>query len=431
VPPAIFRPESKIKSCGELKIEYGQLILDNGTQKIKMSVKTVVSSDFMANAVGKPSERFALAESAEYNRQRSAEEKGEDPTQTLQAQIVDNHMRLNNILRDQQEALINSGRSDTQHVKNIVEGHSLNILANAVKDTDEKAALAQAAEYNRKRAAEEYADSSKRIRSSPDARSAQEMIAEHMRLSIKLKEQQEALINSRRGSAIDTPYHGQASGQLYTPGGQFRGRSGSMQRLNMGNATPLPPMARTPMAGQGLKIWTESPFNKSPPMQWPSTSQPGNTPQPNISPPSAHLRRPAFSLTKDHFLKWCEGLFDAHEKSEILVAALTKQSETARGLINGLRSAVTSIETRVSKSFKEQNQKLSEKYVMALTDLHRRTAAIEEKLGSSSTTQPMSSEVFNSRTPSPRLTTTLSSSSTPSPKLPSIKPASPPPMLPE
>jgi hypothetical protein len=383
-------------------------------EKIKMSVKTVVSSDLMANAVGNPSEGSVLAESAEYNRQRSAEEKGEDPTQTLHAQIVDNHMRLNNILRDQQEALINARRSATQYVKNIAEQHPLNVLAKAVNLTDEKAALAQAAEYNRKRTAEEYAELNKRIRTSPDARSAQEMIAEHMRLSIKLKEQQEALINSRRGSRIDTPYHGQASGQLYTPGGQIRGQNGSMQRPNMGNSTPLPPMVRTPMAGQGLKIWTESPFNKSPPMrmvspkQWPSNSQPGNVPQLNITPPSAHFSHPAFALTKDYFLKWCEGLFDAHEKSETLFAALAKQSETAQSLINGLRSG-HSIESKVTKKFKEQNQKLGEKYVMALNDLHRRTAAMEEKLGISATaparlpTVPTQVYSLKSTTPPPRI----------------------------
>jgi hypothetical protein len=76
--------------------------------------------------------------------------------------------------------------------------------------------------------------------------------------------------------------------------------------------------------------------------------------------------------------------------------------------MNGLRSAGNAIEARVSKSFEEQNQKLSERYVMALTDLHRRTSAIEEKLGISSSTpsknQSMSSEVYSlkSSTPSPR-----------------------------
>jgi hypothetical protein len=395
-----------------------------------MSVNAIASSsDYMSNVVGKPSEKSALAESAEYNRRKSAEAKGEDPAQTIQEQIIENHMRLNNILREQQEALINARRSDPQSVQG---GHPLNVLVNAAEKTQEKSAFAQAAEYNRKRAADDNGDASKRIRVSPDIRTGhEEMIAEHLRLSIKLKEQQEALINARRGSSVETPFPGKSPGQLYTsPSGQKIVRNGNMLRPSIG---VLPPMQRTPMMDGGLKIWTESPFNKSPPTKldsprhWPPHTPSGNMPQPNVSPPTAHVRRSSSSsMSKDNFLKWCENLFEQHEKSEIIVAALLKQTDQARMLINSLKSAGNSIESRVVKSFKEQNQKLTEKYVMALTDLHRRTAAIEERLGlsSASKNQAMSSEIYSlkSGTPSPRVSS--------SPNSHPMKSASPPPKLP-
>jgi hypothetical protein len=318
----------------------------------------------------------------------------------------------------------------------------------AAEQTSEQSELAAAAEYNRKRAAEENLDSQLGKRSriegevSPNASQIanDQSIVDQVRLSVKLKEQQEALINARRGSG---PHSAQPSlGQTLTcppsghklpsphrvntlpsPRAQQGFRNGNMHRAPNGNGNYL---TSPRLSNKSLSIWTEAPFASSPTAKsgiqsgfpkpfsangiFSSNGTPGQGQQPNISPPSASFfsrRRPSSMMNsssqKGQFMQFCEALFDSYEMSENLCMTLQEQSQKASTMINALRSSGNTIEALVSKHFNAHQQKTTERLAQALFDLNRRTKVLEEKLEVSARSNSPLSTTSSRKTPSPKL----------------------------
>lgn len=281
---------------------------------------------------------------------------------------------------------------------------SLDILASAVVDKPEQIEAVSSSEPSRKRESDEMHETQieKRVKTDEDKSdsyssagsngpTANANLADQLRLSIKLKEQQEALISARRLSMQNSPHPLQAPMQPASPPrAQEAVRNGHMQRQSMGMYPNMPRSPRIGGSTNGLKIWTESPFASSPStnFQKPYTSMNGrdahfgNMQQPNYSPPesSAHLRRSSSMLQKSQFMQFFGEFYDSFDKADLVCKALSEQLQKSNAMIGALRNSGSTIESLVAKHFREHQQKLGESYALALTDLNRRLKVIEERL---------------------------------------------------
>lgn len=178
---------------------------------------------------------------------------------------------------------------------------------------------------------------------------------------MKLREQQLALIQSRRGSVSNSspsPNSAQKSHQLSISTDPHAPRSALPREMlmsprhEMGHRELPPP---TPHHTNGGRI-------SLPPLS--ASTQPRS-------------RNP---LAKQEFLRVFEMLYDQTDHINHLSSILSEQIRQSTTLLQTLQASGSMIEGLVRGHFRDMQSQYSEKFGVALTDLNRRMRMIEEKL---------------------------------------------------
>lgn len=202
---------------------------------------------------------------------------------------------------------------------------------------------------------------------------------------MKLKEQQKALIEARRGSigmplSATTPNKNVAGLSIWTsgaPSDASNGRNGSGE-AHVHPATALPRMETmlSPRDGQARELPRPYPMSARPglpPMIPPPTSGPRSA----ISP--AAMPRP-MPMSRNDFMRFFDQMYDQSEHAYHLVSTLNDQVRHSTSLLQTLQSSGVMIEGLVRTHFRELQTQMGEKFAIALTDLNRRMRKVEEKL---------------------------------------------------
>ncbi|KAI9095272.1 hypothetical protein DFS34DRAFT_627293 [Phlyctochytrium arcticum] len=111
----------------------------------------------------------------------------------------------------------------------------------------------------------------------------------------------------------------------------------------------------------------------APPPQSPSTGY-------GTGPGGLHSNS-ALPFSRSNFLGLCESLFDQTDESFRLQSTLRDQIRRSTAMLQTLQSSGQMIEGLVRSHFREMQVQYGEKFGFALTDLNRRLASVEEKLG--------------------------------------------------
>ena len=206
-------------------------------------------------------------------------------------------------------------------------------------------------------------------------------IAEQIQMSLKLKEHQQALIDSRRLSQ-QSPLSGSQKNSV-SPN-QVQSNNSGIKLSSLITAQNNNSMDHS---GQ-LKILTEGPLSPKSmqymrPMMTPNFREPA-TPNrmrssSNSPPLTASQKHTRFLAARHQFTQFFETLYDSNDNLEQLSSILKEQIQQSNVLINALRSSGNTIETLVAKHFKDMQTKMTERFALALTDLNRRIKVLEDR----------------------------------------------------
>ncbi|KAJ3303716.1 hypothetical protein HDV03_003589 [Kappamyces sp. JEL0829] len=226
-----------------------------------------------------------------------------------------------------------------------------------------------------KRINEDVAESLKKEKSkrlSIDTRFSEKLetnsaLLEQMKSSYKLKQQQQAIIDSRTKSAHP---------DNTLTGNLFRGH-----RKANSTAEKIPPIDQQIPSPKGDGMGRELPkirgYNDSsqPPSAIPAGSGQKSSPPSSIPPVSSNV-----AANKAVFLTACEQMFDAQESTNRLQLQLKEQIRKSATLLYTLSSSGQMIEGLVRSHFREMQSQYGEKFGSALTDLNRRLVTVEQKV---------------------------------------------------
>ncbi|KAI9011157.1 hypothetical protein BC832DRAFT_538219 [Gaertneriomyces semiglobifer] len=275
----------------------------------------------------------------------------------------------------------------------------------------------------------------------PTSASVNADVMEQMRNTLKLKQQQQAIIEARQSAQIMN--RGPMSAEPRGLGGRgaqsasldpphlplhpFRNRGGSPSGVHSS-----PRQGSTRSSGKGsARVPESSRFSHlsstsgqpvaSPITQFPSRELPlpphlqterysthaaggehdgPRSPHPaltslhsskqNLPPPSPataypmHHVAPNVPLSRSAFLSFAEHFYDIHEESTRLVATLRDQIRRSTAMLQTLQASGQMIEGLVRSHFREMQVGYGERFGAALTDLNRRLSTLEERSGISS-----------------------------------------------
>ncbi|KAJ3315109.1 hypothetical protein HDV04_004250 [Boothiomyces sp. JEL0838] len=188
------------------------------------------------------------------------------------------------------------------------------------------------------------------------------VILEQMKSSYKLKQQQQAIIDSRtRGSAVSAhPDSGQSGLRLNIKKPQ-NGLNSIEQLVSPRSEFPTRELPRP----RGYEMQTQSAHPLSQPSRLPSPT--GNN-----------------TAQKQQFMSMMEQIYESSEQTARLQSQLKEQIRKSATLLYTLSSSGQMIEGLVRSHFRDMQTQYSEKFGLALTDLNRRLVAIEQRTFGSS-----------------------------------------------
>lgn len=278
----------------------------------------------------------------------------------------------------------------------------LDVLATVVTSEAPRASMESATvTESKKRPAEEIVDESsvdKKQRSSSDSSSSSsgsptpvsedapikspppQMVADQLRASLKLREQQKALIEARRGSLSATPpgtpkknpqlsiwTTSSPSEHVAAPSGPNGAQSARLPSL----MSPRQELGARELPPPSMMSQHYGPRSALPSMSRPAFSPVPASTRGNGSAPMSRL----------DFMRFFEHMYDQNEHAHHLVANLNDQVRHSASLLQTLQASGSMIEGLVRGHFREMQASMGEKFGLALTDLNRRIKVIEERLG--------------------------------------------------
>ncbi|KAJ3276183.1 hypothetical protein HDV01_005631 [Terramyces sp. JEL0728] len=188
------------------------------------------------------------------------------------------------------------------------------------------------------------------------------VILEQMKSSYKLKQQQQAIIDSRtRGSAVSAhPDSGQSGLRLNIKKPQ-NGLNSIEQLVSPRSEFPTRELPKP----RGYEMQTQSAH---------PLSQPSRLPSPTTT-TNSH---------RQQFMNAMEQIYDNNEQTARLQTQLKEQIRKSATLLYTLSSSGQMIEGLVRSHFRDMQAQYGEKFGLALTDLNRRLVAIEQRTFGSS-----------------------------------------------
>ena len=218
-----------------------------------------------------------------------------------------------------------------------------------------------------------------------------QVVADQYRTSMKLKEQQKALIESRRASVVVSP----ASAAKKSGPSLTIWTAGSPSETSAAGTTSQAPLSSkasgshhvsalprvdsliSPRHDRELPPPTGQPRpNSLPPMTVPPMSS-----RPNLSPMNGMNASRSLPMSRPDFTRFFDHMYDQSEHAHHLVNTLNDQVRHSASLLQTLQASGTMIEGLVRGHFREMQSQIGEKFGLALTDLNRRMRVIEDKLG--------------------------------------------------